>query len=142
MAYTYYIDPEVNCIFIRQFGEFEVGEGFLSFKAIADDPLLDLSMNILRDMRDVSIPSIYHDSLEEIKRVRDQLEWATAYFENCLNAWVVGNAADYAVAHRWSATTRLDRRITRKPFRNMAPAREWLGIPDGYQIKYPPASQP
>ena len=130
MAYTYYIDPEVNCIFIRQFGEFEVGEGFLSFKAIADDPLLDLSMNILRDMRDVSIPSIYHDSLEEIKRVRDQL------------AWVVGNAADYAVAHRWSATTRLDRRITRKPFRNMAPAREWLGIPDGYQIKYPPASQP
>ena len=138
MAYTYYIDPKVNCIFIRQFGEFEVGDGFLSFEAISHDPLLDPTMNILRDLRGVSIPMFYGESVEEMLKVRERLERATSFFESCLNAWIVSSSEDFAIAHRWSVTTRLDPRITRRPFRDIAKARDWLGIPEDYEIKYPP----
>ena len=54
-------------------------------------------------------------------------------------AWVLGNAHDYKVIHQWCAVERLNLNLAeRKPFRDIKSAMNWLGIPDEYEIKYPP----
>ncbi|MDP6428264.1 MAG: hypothetical protein QGH73_03265 [Rhodospirillales bacterium] len=136
MAHDFYIDPDVNCIFVRHFDEMRVGEGFDSIMVLLADPEFHRGLNILRDTRQVSIPDIYADTRELIN-AREQMKSYAENFQSSRFAWVVGSAADYAIVHRWSATTRLDAHVERRPFRDMMKAKEWLGIPGDYEIRYP-----
>jgi|TARA_Y100000031_G_scaffold147609_1_gene182867 hypothetical protein len=136
LAYNYYIDTQVNCIFLKQSGEYELGEGLLSLDNILDDPKFLPNLNLLRDLREVSIPEQYND-IVELKKMRAKMDDYNKYFQHSLFAWVVGSATDFALAHRFCATTRLDGYATRRPFRELLKALEWLSIPDDYEIEYP-----
>jgi hypothetical protein len=136
MAFTYYIDPQVNCAFVRCFDEVKVGEGYASLKAITSDPQFVPNLNILRDTTETTVLETYGDT-HELRKAREGTEKYTAKFKGTRFAWVVGSPADYAAAHRWSVTTRLESHVTRKPFREISQARQWLGIPEYYEIKYP-----
>jgi hypothetical protein len=136
VAYTFYIDPQVNCVFIRHFNEIEPGDGLSSISTVVEDPNFVPKLNILRDMREVSIPAQY-GSIGLIRRVRIQLEEFVQHFQISKFAWVVGSASDFAIAHRWSTTTRLNVDYTRNPFREISKALEWLGIAEDYEFKYP-----
>ena len=50
-------------------------------------------------------------------------------------AWVVRDAGDFARVHRWSVALRFHEHIKPRPFRDMANAMEWLGLPADYEFK-------
>ena len=138
MSFQYCVDPDINCVFVRHLDGFEIGEGFASLDAILQDADHRRGMNILRDLTRVSF------SKEIVERsfsahVRRQAVAYEPLLGHCLLAWVLGSAADFAVGHRWSATTRPSRPFTRRPFRDLDPARAWLGVPEDYVIKFPGA---
>lgn len=136
MAYTFYIDPQVNCVFIKHFNELEPGDGLSSISAVVADPNFVPNLNILRDLREVSLPDQYGD-IELMRRVRVQLEEFVQHFQISKFARVVGSSSDFAIAHRWSTTTRLNKDYKRNPFRELSKALDWLGIPEDYEFKYP-----
>ena len=52
-------------------------------------------------------------------------------------AWVVSDAENFAVIHRWAASLRFAGNFEIRPFRELPKAMQWLGLPEGYKIKYP-----
>jgi hypothetical protein len=136
MSFHYYVDPEINCVFIRHLNEFEVGDGAASVNLLLADADHRPGINILRDLTRISFSKevaerSFSAQVRQGARVHEQ------QLGHCLLAWVHGSAADFAVGHRWSASTRPTRTFTRRPFRAIGPARAWLGIPEDYVIKYP-----
>ncbi len=136
MSFHYYIDTEINCVFIRHFGAFDIGEGAASVKLLLADADHRPGMNILRDLTGVSF------SKETAERsfsaqVRHGAKVYERQLGHCLMAWVLGSAEDFAVGHRWSASARPTGSFTRRPFRALGPARAWLGVPENYVIKFP-----
>lgn len=136
MSFHYYVDTKISCVFIRHFDYFHVGDGAASIKLLLADADHRPDMNILRDLTQVSFSQetaerSFSAQVRHSARAQEQL------LGHCLMAWVLGSAEDFAVGHRWSASTRPTRSFTRRPFRAIGPARAWLGIPEGYVIKYP-----
>jgi len=135
MAYSFYIDTAIDCVFIQHFGDYEIGEGICSVEAFVREPSYHNNMNILRDFRQTTLPSNFGESpivIESQKRMKDNDELLAGA---CQIALVVGSAKDYGIMHRYTVSYRLGTLAERRPFRDIAKARNWLEIPDGYEIK-------
>ena len=136
MAYTMHIDPDINCVFFKHYGPISVDEFVKSFSDILEHPDYRAGMNILRDNSDQQFPADI--SFEAIaassKRVKEQ----DSGLGDCKWASVVGDAQSYSKVHQYITSGRLSENpIERRVFREMEKAREWLGIPVDYEIKYP-----
>jgi len=136
MAYRYYIDPSVNCVFIQHVDLVKQNEIREAVALILADANYRTGMNFLRDANQAPFSEKFEDrSIEDgNNRVRkiDDLQ-----IGSCRVAWVVANGNDYGIIHRFSVSSRFEQAVERKPFRELEKAREWLGIPDEYQINYP-----
>jgi hypothetical protein len=136
MAYRYIIDPEVNCVFIQHFDDFNLTEVGEQYEVFLNDPEHFSGVNILRDLRRINIPpgNTYQDISDEAKKVFAAYDRRLGHSKLAL---VVGNRDDYIVAHQWIVTGRFsDKAVDRKLFREIDKAWEWLGIPEDYEIKY------
>lgn len=136
MAYDMYIDPDVSCVFFRHYGPISVDDFVKSFSDILEHPDYRPGMNILRDNRDQQFPAdLSFDAIaKSSKRVKD----ADRGIGNCKWAAVVGDAQSYAKVHQYIASGRLSENpIERRVFRDMDKARDWIGIPINYVIKFP-----
>ena len=136
MAYEYYIDAAVNCVFIRHFDTFEIGEGAGVLDEILKDPTYRKGMNFLRDISQTSLATRMGDKsfIKEGRRLSKEYD---IRLENGRIAWVLSSSTDYAMVHRWTVTSRSSGAVERKPLRDIEKARLWLGIPDDYKIKFP-----
>ena len=94
-------------------------------------------MNIIRDTRETSFPKSFAD-LYSVSQVRQNIEKFDPALGPCRVVWVVGSSSDYAIVHRWTVSTRLSGSVERNLFRDIAKAKEWLGIPEDYKISFPP----
>ncbi|MAF49170.1 MAG: hypothetical protein QF393_13610 [Rhodospirillales bacterium] len=137
MNWTLHIDPEVNCAFFKFFGTFRFGAMVEAMTEMLNHPDYRGGMNILRDISDQPFPSdlTYKAITEENRRVTAEIDLKIG---ECRFAIVVGDARSYAVVHQYIVTGRLRKNpVERKPFRDMEAAKEWLGLPADYEIKYP-----
>ena len=137
MAYTYCIDPKVNCVFIRHTGDFSPGEGFEVTNKFLEDPHYTHGMNILRDCIQATLPDAHTLDWYQ-KEGRKTVSKFDSLIGACRLAWVVSSARDFGIVHRWTATTRFNTKVERSLFRDLAKAKDWLGIAEDYEIKYPP----
>ncbi len=137
MPYTVHIDPDVNCVFFKFFGEFEVGLAPRSINDILDHPDYRDGMNFLRDIRDQPLPQdITFKSISE--RAKKVLKESDSKVGKCKLAIVVGDAHTYAKMHQFIVTGRLGTNpVERKIFREIEPALAWLGVTADYKILYP-----
>ena len=137
MSHQYFIDKDVNCVFVRFEGEVDFDEMRKIMAMISDSPDHTSGMCLLRDLSAATLQ--IEGDFESIKGViaaRDN-QVRNKLGKNRLVAWVLNNAKDYGIIHRMTALSRLDHfQITRRPFRDIAKAREFLGIPVDYEIKY------
>ena len=137
MAYTYYIDPSVNCVFVRHFDNFELDDALNQYREMVKHPKHHKNLNVLRDVLSTSLPDEFGFKFFSEKtptRYKD-LE---AFIGASKVAWVLGSGADYAIMHQFTLTTRLKPLglITRKPFRSIEKAKAWLDVPPGYEINH------
>ncbi len=100
MAYSYYIDPEVNCVFAEHYGTFVHGDGFSVNREIMADPAYRQGMNILLDASKVTLPE-EHTQQWYLKEGREGVQKLDKVFGHCRLAWVVGSAKDFDTVHRW-----------------------------------------
>jgi hypothetical protein len=138
VAYQYCIDPEINCVFVQHYDAVDYGEGLDAFDEVLQDLSFHIGLNILHDLSRADLPEI----LSEVKYLTDnrrRVAEIDTRLGQCRVAFVVKSADDFAIAHRISITIRPVTQVERKPFRDLGKAREWLGIPDDYEIKYPDA---
>ena len=114
MPYSYHVDPQVNCVFIRHFEHF--------------------GMNILRNSRDVPLPDEW--KLDRIQTTsRGRMQRYHQRFGRCKIAWVVRDSASYGLVNQMSMILESDDApIERRPFYDIVEARYWLGIPEDYEI--------
>ena len=137
MPWTIYIDPDVNCAFAKYYGAFDIGEIRSSSEEIYNHPDHRVGMNSLRDVRDQIIPSdvSFRSLSNEAKNIMNEFD---SKLVNCRMAIVASEVQSYAKIHQYIVAGRLSKSpIERKGFRDMERAKEWLGLPDSYQIKYP-----
>jgi len=135
MAWAINIDPEVNCVFFTFGGDFNINKLGDSVLNILNHPDYRRGMNILRDGRHKPIPSdvTFKTISEEAKR--SQFEYDKK-LGPCRWATVVSDGQSYAKVHQFIVTGRLaDNPVERKVFRDIEKAMEWLGLPEGYEIK-------
>ena len=59
MSYNYYIDPDVNTVFIEHFGQMKIDDVPLSLELIKSHPLHKKGMNIYRDISMATQPPEY-----------------------------------------------------------------------------------
>ncbi len=136
MVYRYYIDPDVNTVFFHHYGIFEHEESFTALKAVIGDPNHKPGMNIFRDTTQTELPAEHSyqwfkaNAIKHSKPIGVKLGY-------CKFAWVAGSAKDYATAHRWAISSRLQARVERAAFRHVDKARAWIGLPDDYNITFP-----
>jgi len=131
-----HIDADVNCVFFKHFGPFSVDDFVKSFADILQHPDYQIGMNILRDNRDQQFPADL--SFDAIAASSKSVKEQDRGLGNCKWASVVGDAQSYAKVHQYITSGRLSENpIERKVFREMDAAREWLGIPTDYEIKFP-----
>ena len=136
MSFQIFVDPDVNCTFVR-YSKFVQGEGLSAIKQIIQNSRFRHGMNILRDTRQIVLPdkldyAWFKNDFEDIY-TREHL-----LMQGSLFAWLVGSPADYAKAHSWALVTRTMSGQNRRAFRNMDAAKDWLDIPVNYTINYAP----
>jgi len=136
MAWNYYIGTELNCVFVTHYGDFSITEAGEQYKTLIIDPKFRSGLNMIRDCRQIRMPDDY-----DYQTISREAKEVFSNFDQQLGrskvALVVGNRNDYTIAHQWVVTGRFSALVERKPFRDMAKAREWLGIPTEYEIKPP-----
>ena len=60
MAYSYYIDQSVNCVFVRHIDLFQIDEPGRQVHELISYPEFSANINILRDGLDTSLPAEYN----------------------------------------------------------------------------------
>ena len=137
MPWAIHIDPAVNCAFVKFYGDFELEQMVRAAGDVFNHPDFRDGMNILRDARkqrisqDVSFKSL----AKEARQLMDKFHHTHG---NCKSAVVAGDVQSYAKFHQYIVAGRLaDTPIERKVFRDMEKAKEWLGLPQGYEIRNP-----
>ena len=140
MPWNIHIDPDVNCVFVKYYGDFALEQ----IKAAADDvsnhPGYRIGMDFLRDSREqrISKDLSFKSLSNAAHRVMDKFDQERG---KCKTAIVAGDAQSYAKVHQYVVAGRLDNSpVERKAFRDIEKAKEWLGLPEGYDITYPAAS--
>ena len=137
MPYSIHIDPKVNCVLFRFYGSFTVGSRLEGIEQMLSQIDYKNGMKILTDSREQPFPSsiTFKKISEAVKKMEVTINKIQA---GCQWATVVSDAQHYATMHRYIALTKNSgSMVERKPFRDIDKAREWLGIPADYQIKYP-----
>ena len=109
----------------------------MAIQYMLDHPNHRSNMNMLHDFSDVKFPSdISYDSLSDSFK-RNMQQYGDEVV-NCKSAVVVGDAQSYIKIHQYIVSGRLEKSsVERKAFRDIEKAKEWLGLPEGYEIKYP-----
>mgnify|MGYP001273517877 CR=1 FL=1 len=137
MAYKFYIDPSVNCVFVLHYGEFHVDDPIQQYKEMLEHPQYLPDMNVLRDVLTTSLPVEYGFKFFS-DRTTERYKNIEPHMGDCKVAWVLGTGKDYATMHQYNLTTRFGPllRIERKPFRTIEDAKVWLDVPADFEINY------
>ena len=136
VAYDIYIDEDINCVSIRHYGDFVLGEFAQALIAAADNIKYQEGMNFLRDARLINMPPELNFKQYKNFKVRGLTETHTKIGGVKL-AWLAGNRNDFIILHQILVSHRLDQSMfDRKAFRNMEKAKEWLGIEPSYEIAF------
>ena len=137
MPYEFYIDRNVETVFIRHSGEMLLDEALDQIEEMLNSPLYIPGFNILRDTRSASLPAEWnYNWFREISpnRVGDKfLRLGRGHA-----AWVTNSGKDFRIAHQASISDRLSSSIIqRQAFTDISKALQWLDVPDDYKIIYP-----
>ena len=95
MAYTFYIEPTVNCVFVRHIDLFQIDEPVTQLHELISHPEFRANINILRDVLETSLPAEYNYNYfsevtpAEYKDIDPKLG-------KCKVAWALGSGKDYA----------------------------------------------
>ena len=136
MAYDWYFDRSENCLFFQHSGQIQFGEPIASLEVALREQEYSQGLNILRDISQATLPDTFDDPQFAIG-FREKLQNLFQNRKEAQFAWVVGDAQQFAVIHRWAARLRFSKDFEISPFRELDDAREWLGLPADYEIKYP-----
>ena len=137
MSYDFYIESNLNCVFIRHLGNFVPGDSGRVLDEVIDSSEYRRGMNFLRDVRKtIFSPEIDYRYIKNYQSggssEADKIGGAAKV------AWVAGSREDYILVHQVSLTDRLrPGSFQRRPFRDIKKARKWLGIPEDYEIEFP-----
>ena len=137
MSWKIHIDPDVNCVFVKLYGNFELDQFTGIATDISNHPDYRVGMNSLRDLRDQSVMTdlSFKSLADQAKRAMDQYGDKLG---KCRMAIVAGDVQSYAKVHQYIVAGKLgDYPIERKAFRDIEKAMAWLGVPRDYEIKYP-----
>ena len=135
MAFEFYIDQSIGCVFIHHFGNFDPDEGLEAMAEVIEHPSYRKGMNILRDVSQTNFPKIVTENSYSTAS-RERARKFDTPLGTCRVAWVVGSSTDYAAIHRLVVTARQSQGLQRKPFRDIVEAREWLKIDEDYEINF------
>ena len=136
MSYTIHVDPDVNCVFIKFSGSFEIGDMGKSVNELLVHPNYRQGMNILRDAREQAFPEdiTYESISKEAKRYLAEFDQKMGV---CKLAILVGDPKSYVKVHQFIVSGRLSSSLVeRNVFRDAEKAKVWLGIPEKYEIKF------
>jgi len=135
VAYEYEIDEDVNCVFVRHFGEFGIDDVPNSFQDIVSDSRHRPGMNMLRAITETTQPGEYG-----FKFFKEKSQKRLGKFDQklgkCRLAWFTTSGRDYRIIHQFITTRRFSHDLVeRSPFTDLKSAKEWLGIPGDYEIE-------
>ena len=136
MPWTIHIDRDVNCAFFKFYGAFDIRELRHSSEAMLNHPDYRVGMNTLRDAREQPIPTdvSFKSLATEARGIMSKVD---PRLVNIRMAIVAADVQSYAKLHQYIVAGRLgDSPVERKAFRDIGKAKEWLGVPRGYEIKY------
>lgn len=137
MAYNFCIDPEVNCVFVRHFGNIPPGEIDAQLAEMFDQDSYFSSMNILRDLLDASFSDEFGFGYFK-ERAPSDFAQNERKLGNCRVAWVLPSSDDFIKVHQMKLVRSFQAsRIRRKEFFELPSAKIWLDIPEDYQISFP-----
>lgn len=105
MAYTFYIDPAVNCVFVRHFDVYDVDDTLDQYREMIGHPQYAQNMNVLRDVLSTSLPPEFGFKFfaeQTPKRYKD----IEPIMGQSKVAWVLGTGKDFATMHQFTLTTR------------------------------------
>ena len=130
-TWTTHIDVDVNCVFNKSFGPFEIEQIKNAADEMFSHPDYRVGMNILRDLKDQIIPpEITFKALSSA--AKKMMADNDNKFGNCKMAIVAGDVQTYSKVHQYIKTGRFgDTPIERKAFRDIEKALRWLDIPEG-----------
>ena len=137
MAYQFYIEPTLNCVFVRHYEVFHIDDTLSQYREMVSHPAYDKNMNVLRDVTETTLPPEFG-----FKFFSEETPVRYKEFEITVGsskvAWVLGSGKDYAILHQFTLTARFKplNHITRKPFRTIEKAKNWLDIPLEYNIDF------
>ena len=136
MAYDIYFDENINCVSIRHYGDFMLGEFAQALISAAADIKYQEGMNFLRDARLINLPPELKFKQYKNFKVRGLAE-THAKIGSVKLAWLAGNRDDYIIVHQILVSHRLDESLfDRKAFRDIEKAKDWLGIDPSYEMAY------
>ncbi len=137
MPIQHQIDTKANCVHIRHTGTFDAREFEEYFGVLITDPEFLPSMNFIQDLRQCDIPDEIDYSVIS-SELRDIASRIDSNLSACHMAIVAKNPQDYAKVHQFIVALRFAKTsVERRAFRDMDKAREWIGLPKDYEIKFP-----
>jgi hypothetical protein len=121
-------------VFIRHRDAMQQDEITRLYHVLFADPAYRPGMDILRDMREASLPAEY--GFDFFKNVAAfQYGDIEEKHGDCKIAWVVASGRDFALAHQMTLISKFsNRRFDTKTFRKIEPALAWLGLPETTQL--------
>jgi len=126
----YRILKAINLVFVERSGEFVLGD-FATFMAgLLEGPGYVAGMNFLIDQRRVTFPNVRYADVATMTPIWERLHERMG---PCRMAFVHIEDGPFATG-RMSAAVLGTGPVERAPFREIAPALEWLGVPAGTEL--------
>jgi hypothetical protein len=134
MSYRLYVEPRLKCAFAQFVGDIREGEGRDAIDELIASDEFKYGFHILMDVSDGKLT--FSLSFQYVSGdLAQRAVYEDAALGPCKVAYVSRHQDDRA-AMRQIATVGEPYAVARQVFRDVAAARDWLGVPAGYVIDY------
>ena len=130
MDWTYRIDLSQKLIITKMIGDIDVPETRKTYEAISSDSDFSNDLVVFMDNTDLRQDSVNY---EIIHREKDLTVEFMAPFTGTKIAVLHGNYVDYGIGRQWQVALE-DLKVEFRNFIDETEAKQWLGIPEDYEI--------
>jgi hypothetical protein len=136
-AYRFTCDPEVNCVFVRHFGEISPSDIDARLAEMFARDVHRPGMNNLRDLLDASFSDQFNYAYFKERAAADFAP-NDRRLGKCRVAWVLPSRQEFIGAHQMKLVHLFQvSKVQRKEFFDLETAKAWLEIAVDYEIKLP-----
>ena len=132
MLSEFNINAELRCVFIRFSGIFSIEKIVENYQNILASPEYQVGYNFYMDAQNLNQKKVNY---KYMKSTAALIEAINEKISPCKIDYYMGKEGSWGHSRQWTTLLETES-VKRMPFRDISEAKNWLDIPDDFEIKF------